>query len=214
MACTQYITASRHSDYLIAVSMGYTLINPFIDHPELVEDVADCWKIIDESGDQIYMPRFTSSTDDALSGARIMVPGGKVDILDEEAGYCAVIREGGQSFRGPIRATRALAVIGAALERHHATDESSGTSPLRDLERSLAATLTAVSESASEEQANTLMDKASHLETEIAQAPAETLADVAVKLRRLAKQWVDGADSAWNHDLITTALAGVERLTA
>lgn len=108
---------SRKVDAVIARSLGLSLKNPFINAPDLVEDVDNEWMVV--MGDRWPpLPRYTGSSDVAELTAREMFEGALVDSLQVGANQFRAIlhRPGALRHVGAIWPTRPLAIIGAVFE--------------------------------------------------------------------------------------------------
>jgi hypothetical protein len=108
---------SRRVDYLIGLTLGLRLVNPFIKKPRLVEDVDNEWMVVD-GDDWSPLPRYTGFTDVAAATVEAMFPGVRVDILHDGPGRFRAILSfpDGRRHEGGSRPTRPLAVIGAWLQ--------------------------------------------------------------------------------------------------
>lgn len=110
-------TSSRSADVVIARALGLPLKNPFIDCPDLVEDVDNEWMVA--TGDRWPpLPRYTGSSDVAERTAGEMFEGAMVDSLQTGPNeFRAIVHKpNGFKYSGSAWPTRPLAIIGAAFE--------------------------------------------------------------------------------------------------
>jgi len=108
---------SRSADVVIARALGLPLKNPFLDCPDLVEDLDNEWMVV--TGDRWPpLPRYTESADVAERTVREMFEGAMVDSLQTGPNeFRAVLhRPGGFRYSGSAWPTRSLAIMGAAFE--------------------------------------------------------------------------------------------------
>lgn len=111
-------TGNRTADYLIARALNLPLVNPFTAAQSMIEELGNEW-LVAIGRAWAPLPAFTASTDAALSAASRFLPGVRVDI--EEVGdrqfRAALHFDGtGRRHHGPVRRSRPLAVLRAAIE--------------------------------------------------------------------------------------------------